>query len=84
MVEEGWGAEYGFPALVLNDGGELVTVEVLESPDLPEHWRRLDEFEGAAYRRVRTLVCTGQGLIEASIYVLAAMADEHDEHDEPS
>jgi Gamma-glutamyl cyclotransferase, AIG2-like len=38
---------------------------------LPEHWARLDEFEGSGYRRVVTKVNTEEGERSAWIYVLA-------------
>ena len=60
-------ASYG----TLDPAGPLVDVHLFESPDLPEHWYRLDEFEGAEYRRVVTQVRTGEGDVPAWIYVLA-------------
>lgn len=46
----------GLPRLVLDPDGPAVPVQVLHAPDLPEHWDRLDDFEGVAYRRVLTTV----------------------------
>lgn len=71
LHEEGWGAAYGYPAIVLYDDGSPVSVQVFESNDLPAHWERLDEFEGSAYRRVEAQVTTDEGPLEAWIYVLA-------------
>jgi gamma-glutamylcyclotransferase (GGCT)/AIG2-like uncharacterized protein YtfP len=71
LVEEGWGAELGYPALILDDGGSPIDVDVFESPALPDHWDRLDAFEGAGYRRVAVDVETAEGVIPASIYVRA-------------
>ena len=72
LIEEGWGATMGFPALVLDPTGPEVEVQVLESAELPEHWERLDEFEGSGYQRVAALVMTSDdGPVHASIYVLA-------------
>ncbi len=68
---EGWGAELGYPGIVLEGDGPEVAVQVLESEALPDHWDRLDEFEGPGYRRVTTLVITDGGELPASIYVLA-------------
>jgi len=43
----------GFPAFVWRPGeNRPVQVSVLTSAALPAHWARLDEFEGADYRRV--------------------------------
>ncbi|MEM9132950.1 MAG: gamma-glutamylcyclotransferase [Actinomycetota bacterium] len=69
----GWGAELGFPGIVLDPSGDEVTVDLLESTDLPDHWRRLDEFEGPGYRRTAVTVSTPEGDLEASIYELAAL-----------
>ena len=48
LVDAGWGADYGCPALVLGAVGEEVMVDVFESAHLPACWSRLDEFEGSA------------------------------------
>jgi gamma-glutamylcyclotransferase (GGCT)/AIG2-like uncharacterized protein YtfP len=75
LVEAGWGASLGFPALVLDPGGPAIDVQVLESDDLPTHWSRLDDFEGPGYERVLTPVQTATGAVEAYIYVLRAAAE---------
>jgi gamma-glutamylcyclotransferase (GGCT)/AIG2-like uncharacterized protein YtfP len=72
LYEKGWGAEQGFPGLVLNPTGARVAVDLFSSNDLPEHWRRLDAFEGEGYRRVVTEVSTADGVVDACIYVLAS------------
>jgi len=71
LHEAGWGAEQGYPGLILDPDGPTVDVHLFDSPDLPEHWTRLDEFEGSGYRRTVTTVSTTQGDLTASIYVLA-------------
>jgi gamma-glutamylcyclotransferase (GGCT)/AIG2-like uncharacterized protein YtfP len=71
LVDQGWGASLGFPALTLDPNGDAVDVHVFESADLPAHWARLDDFEGSGYRRVTTTVRTPDGDVAASIYVLA-------------
>jgi gamma-glutamylcyclotransferase (GGCT)/AIG2-like uncharacterized protein YtfP len=71
LRHEGWGADLGYPGLVLDPGGSTVGVQLLDSPDLPDHWARLDEFEGSGYRRTVTAVSTAEGDVSASIYVLA-------------
>ena len=54
-----WGADlYGYPGIDLDPDGPTVAVQLFESPDLPEHWTRLDEFEGSGYRRTVTTVNT--------------------------
>ena len=72
LREEGWGAELGFPALVLDPAGSAISVRLFESADLPAHWARLDAFEGSGYRRVATAVSTVEGELRAFIYVLAS------------
>ena len=47
-------------------------MEVFESVDLPDHWARLDAFEGSEYQRVVTTVYTARGDVDASIYVSMA------------
>lgn len=72
LVEAGWGAEIGYPGLILDPLGQDIEVYVFESLELPDHWLRLDAFEGAGYRRVATQVCTVDGDLDASIYVIDA------------
>ncbi|WP_447725461.1 gamma-glutamylcyclotransferase family protein [Sphingomonas koreensis] len=72
LVAEGWGAQLGYPALVLGADGAPVEVQLFESPDLPAHWPRLDAFEGEGYRRVAAEVETDAGAVDAWIYVSAA------------
>jgi gamma-glutamylcyclotransferase (GGCT)/AIG2-like uncharacterized protein YtfP len=57
---------------VLKPEGPTLDVQVFESMDGPDHWERLDEFEGPGYRRVITVVETDSGQMHASIYVLNA------------
>ncbi|PWU08939.1 MAG: gamma-glutamylcyclotransferase [Terriglobia bacterium] len=71
LFEIGWGAALGYPGLILDPSGPLVEVQVFESLDLPDHWSRLDEFEGPEYRRVVTQVRTDDGELSAYIYVVA-------------
>ena len=72
LVDAGWGAELGYPGLILDPSGQAIDVYVFESSELPDHWPRLDAFEGAGYRRVATQVCTVDGDLDASIYVIEA------------
>jgi gamma-glutamylcyclotransferase (GGCT)/AIG2-like uncharacterized protein YtfP len=70
LKEGGWGSALGFPGLVLDPQGPAVEVHLFESEELAEHWARLDEFEGSAYRRVVTRVRTDEGEVAAWIYEL--------------
>ena len=74
LVQTGWGAALGFPALVLDETASRLSVDLFESDDLPSHWPRLDAFEGEGYRRVIVRVQTEQGELPAFIYVAA---DQH-------
>ncbi|MFL5279739.1 MAG: gamma-glutamylcyclotransferase [Rhodopila sp.] len=76
LVDAGWGASLGYPGLILDPQGPLVAVYLFESPDLPNHWSRLDAFEGSGYRRVVTRVSTTDGEVEACIYVIATESPE--------
>jgi len=71
LVQAGWGADLGYPGLVLDDCGEAVAIDVFASPGLQDHWSRLDAFEGDGYRRVLAAVETSEGTVDAWIYVLA-------------
>ena len=75
LVEAGWGAKLGYPALILDPDGALIEVFVFESRALPDHWHRLDSFEGPGYRRIAVDVSTADGPVSASIYVLANPTD---------
>ena len=63
LVEAGWGADVGYPGLILDPDGATIEVFVFESEALPQHWPRLDAFEGPGYRRVTTEVSTAQGVL---------------------
>lgn len=71
LIETGWGAALGYPALVLDGAGEAIEVHLFTSADLPAHWDRLDAFEGAEYRRGEVLVETAEGRVAAWIYMAA-------------
>ena len=71
LFSAGWGAALGFPGLILDPLGPSVDVQLFESADLPEHWARLDEFEGSGYRRVVVTVNIEGGERDAWIYVLS-------------
>ena len=70
LVEAGWGAGLGYPGLILDPSGQTVDVHVFESSDLPDHWPRLDAFEGPGYRRVITQARALDRELDVSIYVV--------------
>ena len=73
LTESGWGSGMGYPALTWDPDGDRVPVKMLVSSELPEHWRRLDEFEGAGYVRMLVPVEDEDGglIAVANIYALA-------------
>lgn len=52
LLNQGWGAGQGFPGFLWDGSNTPVAAQVFSSPDLPRHWQRLDEFEGAEYQRI--------------------------------
>ena len=72
LADAGWAVALGYPGLVLDPLGSVVEVDLFESAELPDHWLRLDAFEGTGYRRVVTQVRTVGGELDAWIYVIAA------------
>jgi len=71
LIDEGWGAEAGYPALVLDPAGERIDGFLFTSDNLDAHWRALDAFEGAEYERLATQVTlTVGGTADAFVYSL--------------
>lgn len=71
LVEAGWGAAAGYPALVLRDDGADVRGFLFSSAALDEQWQVLDDFEGPGYQRVQARV-TRVGVrpvVDAWVYV---------------
>jgi gamma-glutamylcyclotransferase (GGCT)/AIG2-like uncharacterized protein YtfP len=71
LKSEGWGADMGYPGIVLDENGDEVKGYIFCSDNLDKHWGELDEFEGGEYRRVLTAVNTkDKKEILAYIYIL--------------
>ena len=71
LRDQGWGAEMGFPGIVLDESGKEIEGFVFTSENLAKHWASLDEFEGEAYLRVIAKVKLKNGnIIDANIYKL--------------
>ena len=69
LQQTGWGAEIGYPAIICRPAAPKVEVKLLVSDKLPEHWGRLDKFEGFGYRRSLVMVHQKSGDITvANIY----------------
>jgi gamma-glutamylcyclotransferase (GGCT)/AIG2-like uncharacterized protein YtfP len=79
---QGCAASFGYPALFLAGvdevGAQRVEGLLFSSEDLLQHWPRLDAFEGEAYQRVVTEVCTDSGeRFDAWVYEVKNKGDEH-------
>ena len=69
LVDRGWGAGIGYPGLRWSRSGPPVAVELFISDELPRHWARLDEFEGAEYLRIIVPVYSSTSLVTiANLY----------------
>jgi gamma-glutamylcyclotransferase (GGCT)/AIG2-like uncharacterized protein YtfP len=73
LVDGGWGAAIGYPALRWRADGPAVAVQLFRSTELAAHWKRLDEFEGAEYRRILVpLFRAGELFTVANLYEAAS------------
>ena len=71
LVHSGWGAEQGYPAVIVDAAGEAVDGFLLTSAALAGEWERLDAFEGAEYERVTVQAHLEDGQVEpAFVYQL--------------
>ena len=76
LVDRGWGAAAGYPALVLREESPEVSGFLFTSAALPELWSALDDFEGPGYDRVLTRARTESGVVvDAWVYVDRAVSD---------
>ncbi len=57
-----------YPVFTFDTEGPEIVVSVLESSSLPESYHRLDEFEGADYKRTLVPVHTPDGFTVCNIY----------------
>ena len=73
LVHGGWGADLGYPGLVIDAGGSDIRGYVFSSPHLASKWAELDELEGSEYERSIAFVTLANGTeIQAHVYVLRA------------
>jgi gamma-glutamylcyclotransferase (GGCT)/AIG2-like uncharacterized protein YtfP len=71
LMQLGWGAALGYPALVPDVTGEAVRGFVFSSPRLPDFLPTLDAFEGEQYERVLIEAHLDDGSpVEAFVYAL--------------
>ena len=71
LKPQGWGADMGYPGIVLNDRGDEINGYIFCSEMLGQHWDELDAFEGEEYQRILTTVKAKDNMaVEAYIYIL--------------
>ncbi len=71
FLQQGWGAELGYPALRLSATGVEAPVQLLVSEQLPQHWPWLDKFEGPDYQRALAPIYRAGSLVTvANLYEL--------------
>ncbi len=68
LVQEGWGAQSGYPGVIVDASAPTVEGFVLTSDALENEWKRLDEFEGTQYQRVATTAQLEDGRV-VPVYV---------------
>ena len=68
--DTGWGSGGRYPGLTPDPQGPAVSILVFTAVDLPDHWARLDAFEGKAYRRSVVDVEMEGVVTQASIYAV--------------
>jgi gamma-glutamylcyclotransferase (GGCT)/AIG2-like uncharacterized protein YtfP len=61
LLDRGWSAAMSYPALRWCPEGGEVPAWAFISEDLPDHWRRLDDFEGLEYQRIWALFWDEEG-----------------------
>lgn len=72
LYSVGWGAAEGYPGIILNENADEVEGFIFRSSELPDHWDRLDKFEGPGYQRVITSAKLEDGtVIDACVYQLS-------------
>jgi gamma-glutamylcyclotransferase (GGCT)/AIG2-like uncharacterized protein YtfP len=70
LLDVGWGAAHGYPALALRPDAPEVAGLLFTAPTLADHWDALDEFEGPGYERVLTRARRDDGeLVDTWVYV---------------
>ena len=71
LVNAGWGAKSGYPALMVDTVGERIDGFLFTSAKLQENWPMLDTFEGEEYERVAVKAHLSDGTTTtAQVYAL--------------
>lgn len=72
LQQQGWGAEMGYPGIVLDANADKVQGFVFVCDTLDQHLAELDEFEGEGYQRTEVQVHLDNGdTTQAYVYALA-------------
>lgn len=73
---QGWGATLGHPGLTPDESAPWVGGLLFESAELPDHWSRLDDFEGPGYERVLVSAQLADGRAVATfVYAIKPAGD---------
>lgn len=73
LLEAGWGANLGYPGVVLDEAAPPVQGFLFSSAQLESFWPELDHFEGGEYERCQVEVSLPSGAtVTAHIYALRA------------
>jgi gamma-glutamylcyclotransferase (GGCT)/AIG2-like uncharacterized protein YtfP len=71
LINKGWGADLGFPGIILDEKGSEIEGYIFTPAKLSSFWATLDEFEGEAYLRTLTKVKLKNGnLVDAYVYTI--------------
>lgn len=71
LHKEGWGQEFGYPGIILDEKADDVEGFLFTSNELHKKLEELDTFEGEEYKRVITKVILEDGSkVDAFIYEL--------------
>lgn len=65
LRKEGWGAEMGYPGMVLDPAGDEINGFVFTTDDLDVILPELDAFEGKDYQRIVAQATLADGAIRA-------------------
>jgi len=76
LLSTGWAAGLGYPALRWSPTGNPVPIDLFVSAELPQHWVRLDDFEGPEYLRILVPVNFGREVVAvANLYAARPFDD---------
>jgi gamma-glutamylcyclotransferase (GGCT)/AIG2-like uncharacterized protein YtfP len=81
LLDRGWSAAMSYPALRWCPEGGEVPAWAFISDDLPDHWGRLDDFEGLEYQRIWALFWDHEGrTLVGNVYAMECDLGEGRSH----